>query len=95
MKGEKKMENKTWHLTKDGAVTLCGLNRNQTQDMINILYGDRQPDNGEWCKECHFQDKGLVWEKDEDIPCKRCGRTDLPLHYNYQCPECFTPIMKS
>ncbi len=24
-------------------------------------------------------------------PCKACGRTDLPLHVNEQCPECYVP----
>ena len=28
-------------------------------------------------------------EKDENIPCKKCGRIDLPLHENYLCPECW------
>ena len=27
----------------------------------------------------------------DNIPCKKCGRTDLPLHYNYLCPNCFNP----
>ena len=30
--------------------------------------------------------------KDENVPCKTCGRIDLPLHYNRQCPECFSNI---
>lgn len=30
-------------------------------------------------------------EKIENIPCEKCGRTDLPLHYNRLCPECFEP----
>lgn len=39
----------------------------------------------------------LVWDDNDDecIPCKKCGRKDLPLHYNQQCPECFTPPEKS
>lgn len=24
-----------------------------------------------------------------DVPCKRCGRTDLPLHFNRLCAECY------
>ena len=28
-------------------------------------------------------------------PCRKCGRTDLPLHTNYQCPECHTPSAHS
>ncbi len=89
------MKKKIWHITKDGAVTLCGLDRDKTQDMINVIYAGREPDEGEWCKECHFQDTGLVWEEDENIPCVKCGRINLPLHYNRQCPECFTPPEKS
>lgn len=23
-----------------------------------------------------------------NVPCERCGRTDLPLHYDMLCPEC-------
>lgn len=71
LRGERgrKMEPTIWHLTKDGAVTLCGLDRDKTQDMINVIYAGHKPDEGEWCKECHFQNTGLIWEKDENIPC--------------------------
>jgi len=34
---------------------------------------------------------GEVVEDIANAPCKVCGRTDLPLHYNRCCPECFTP----
>ncbi len=34
-------------------------------------------------------------QEEEDMPCMRCGRRDLPLHFNYQCPECFTPPEKA
>ena len=27
-------------------------------------------------------------EEEENIPCKKCGRTDLPLHPDYLCPDC-------
>ena len=30
-------------------------------------------------------------EEVENVPCVKCGRTDLPLHYNRECSECFTP----
>ena len=25
----------------------------------------------------------------ENVPCVKCGRTDLPLHVNRKCPECY------
>jgi hypothetical protein len=28
-------------------------------------------------------------EEEENAPCVKCGRTDLPLHENYQCAECW------
>lgn len=33
-------------------------------------------------------------EEPENVPCQKCGRTDLPLHTNYQCPECHTPVTR-
>ena len=29
--------------------------------------------------------------KDENFPCVKCGRTDLPLLTNHQCPDCCIP----
>lgn len=26
----------------------------------------------------------------DNVPCKKCGRLDLPLHFNMHCTECFT-----
>lgn len=35
---------------------------------------------------------GCAADHDPDnYPCQKCRRTDLPLHGNYQCPECYTP----
>ncbi len=34
-------------------------------------------------------------QEEENIPCVSCGRLDLPLHFNHQCPECFTPPEKA
>ena len=36
---------------------------------------------------CYLDDK-----KEEEVfnmSCRECGRTDLPLHYNRLCPECY------
>lgn len=27
-------------------------------------------------------------EEDENYACKKCGRKDLPLFWDYRCPEC-------
>jgi len=29
---------------------------------------------------------------EENAPCVKCGRKDLPLHTNYQCAECWPPV---
>ncbi len=31
----------------------------------------------------------LLKEDILNVPCKKCGRNDLPLHYNRLCPDCF------
>ena len=55
---------------------------------------------GEGSQERHYDnlsqaiDYVLRQEPYENISCESCGRTDLPLHYNHQCPECFTPPEK-
>ena len=28
-------------------------------------------------------------DEPENVPCRVCGRIDLPLHVNHLCPECF------
>jgi hypothetical protein len=30
-----------------------------------------------------------VIDDEENVPCRECGRTDLPLHWDRTCPECF------
>ena len=37
----------------------------------------------------------LKQEPYENVACESCGRTDLPLHFNRQCPKCFTPPEKA
>ncbi len=39
----------------------------------------------------HIKVSGEVEIEPENVPCQKCGRDDLPLHTNYQCPECHTP----
>jgi hypothetical protein len=37
--------------------------------------------------EFEYSDEELVWDF-TNIPCVKCGRTDLPLHTNGRCGEC-------
>lgn len=37
-------------------------------------------------EEAEKLDKHL--ESEENVPCIKCGRTDLPLHTNRQCADC-------
>ena len=35
-------------------------------------------------------------ETGQPVPCKKCGNTSKPLHYNRLCPDCFElPMIKS
>jgi hypothetical protein len=38
-----------WHLTLDGATTLCGVESNKR---IHVHYADRELDLGQKCKDC-------------------------------------------
>jgi len=33
--------------------------------------------------------KDKLSKYNENVPCITCGRKDLPLHVNYECPECY------
>ena len=39
--------------------------------------------------------KGRIIMSAKHVPCKNCGRRDLPLHTNYQCAECGPTTPKS
>ena len=53
--------------------------------------GLREQERGEGMKSTKqiFEE---VEEVEENAPCVKCGRTDLPLHENYQCAECWPTI---
>ena len=35
-----------------------------------------------------YVEHSVIEKEDKPTPCKNCGRTDLPLHEDYMCPDC-------